>query len=180
MATVNSLWIALAWSNTYRSKCLSMWTSHLMLFLSARTEGSSPAWKHVTRSKGPHVFGAFRRARSWKAETRRKRRKVEPWKRLSSARQLICFPPTPHLWFHITFLLCFEHGENIIQIILLGGKKNLIITASNEKTDTGEKCEGIVIFHILIHITGKPKRNTGCISDWFGAFCPGPRGARWY
>lgn len=91
--------------------------------LSARTEGSGPAWNHVTRNKGPHVFGAFRRARSWKAEIRRKRQKVEPWKRLSSARQLICSPP-PHLWFHITFLLCFEHGENIIQIILLGEKKS--------------------------------------------------------
>lgn len=41
-------------------------------------------------------------------------------------------------------------------------KKNLIITPSNEKMDTSEKCTGIVIFHILIHIT-RNRRETHAV-----------------
>lgn len=126
--------------------------------LSVCAEGSGLAWNRVTQSKGSHVFGVFHRAWSWKAEKWRKPQKVEPWKRLSSARQLIS---SFSLWFHITFLLCFEHSENIIQIMLLE-KKNLIITPSNEKMDTSEKCTGIVIFHILIHIT-RNRRETHAV-----------------
>lgn len=33
-------------------------------------------------------------------------------------------------------------------MLLEKGEKNLIIAPSNEKTDTSEKCKGIVIFHI--------------------------------
>lgn len=94
-----------------------------MLFLSARTEGSGLAWNRVTRSKGPHVFGAFRRARSWKAETRRKRRKVEPWKRLSSARQLICPPPSYYLWFHQFSIMFWTRGKHNTNHPV-GGKKS--------------------------------------------------------
>lgn len=42
---------------------------------------------------------------------------------LSPARQLISFFFSP-LWFHITFLLYFEHRENIIQIMLLEKESN--------------------------------------------------------
>lgn len=141
-----------------------------MLFLSVCAEGSGLAWNCMTQSKGSHVFRAFHRAWSWKAETWRKLQKVAPWKRLSSARQLIS---SFSLWFHITFLLCFEHSENIIQIMLLEKEKNLIITPSNEKMDTSEKCRGIVIFHVLIHITRKRKETQAVYQIGLVPFAPG-------
>lgn len=39
--------------------------------------------------------------------------------------------------------------------------------------DTGEKCEGIVIFHILIHITGKPKEETRAYQIGWAPFALG-------
>lgn len=143
--------------------------SHAVLSVCA--EGSGPGWNCMTQSQGSHVCRAFHRAWSWKAETWRKLQKVEPWKRLSSSRQLI----SPFsLWFHITFLLCFEHCENIIQIMLLETKKkkNLIITPSNEKMDTSEKCKGIVIFHILIHITRNRKETHAVYQIGLVPFAP--------
>jgi len=139
--------------------------------LSVCAEGSSLARNCMTQSKGSHVCRVFHRAWSWKAETWRKLQKVEPWKRLSSARQLIS---SFSLWYHITFLLCFEHSENIIQITLLEKRKekNLIITPSNEKMDTSEKCTGIVIFHILIPIAWNRKETHAVYQIGLVPFAP--------
>lgn len=58
------------------------------------------------------------------------------------------FPLVPH---HFSIMFWTQGKRNTNHHV--GRKKNLIITASNEKMDTSEKCKGIVIFHILIHIT---------------------------
>lgn len=67
------------------------------------------------------------------------------------------FPLVPH-HFSIMFWTQWKHNTNHAA----GKKKNLIITPSNEKMDTSEKCTGIVIFHILIHIT-RNRRETHAV-----------------
>lgn len=144
--------------------------------LSVCAEGSGLAWNRVTQSKGSHVFGVFHRAWSWKAEKWRKLQKVEPWKRLSSARQLIS---SFSLWFHITFLLCFEHSENIIQIMLLEKKKSNHYTLKWKNGYQWKMYGNCYFSHSNSHHK-EPKRNSCCISDWFGAFCPKPCSTHWY
>lgn len=138
--------------------------SHAVLSVCA--EGSGLAWNCMTQSKGSHVFRAFHRAWSWKAETWRKLQKVEPWQRLSSSVNFLFFPLVPH-HFSIMFWTLWNHNTNHG-----AGEKNLIITPSNEKMDTSEKCKGIVIFHILIHITRNRKETHAVYQIGLVPFAP--------
>lgn len=76
------------------------------------------------------------------------------------------FPLVPH-HFSIMFWAQWKHNTN-----LTAGKKNLIITPSNEKTDSSEKCTGIVIFHILIHITTNRKETHAVYQIGLVPFAP--------
>lgn len=58
------------------------------------------------------------------------------------------------------------------------GKKSNHYAPQMKKMDTSEKCRGIVIFHILIHITRKRKETHAVYQIGFGAFCPGPCGTQ--
>lgn len=82
------------------------------------------------------------------------------------------FPLVPH-HFSIMFWTQWKHNTNHAAGKEEEKKKNLIITPSNEKMDTSEKCKGIVIFHILIHITGKRKETHAVYQIGLVPFAPG-------
>lgn len=72
----------------------------------------------------------------------------------------------PLVHFSIMFWTQWKHNTNH------AAGKNLIITPSNEKMDTSEKCKGIVIFHILIHITRNRKETHAVYQIGLVPFAP--------